>query len=36
MSKNPPMINSKVDIWSIGVIFFELLFGMKPFGHDKS
>lgn len=33
---NPPMINSKVDIWSVGVIFFELLFGQKPFGHDKT
>ena len=46
MSNNPPMINSKVtfflinllqvDIWSVGVIFFEILFGQKPFGHDKS
>lgn len=23
-------------MWSVGVIFFELLFGVKPFGHDKS
>ena len=27
-----PQISSKVDIWSIGVIFFELLYGAKPFG----
>lgn len=31
-----PHITSKVDIWSVGVIFFELIFGQKPFGHDKS
>ena len=23
-------------MWSVGVIFFEILFGQKPFGHDKS
>ncbi len=31
-----PMINNKVDIWSIGVIFYELLYGVKPFGDGMS
>lgn len=26
-------ISSKVDIWAVGVIFFELLYGQKPFGN---
>jgi len=32
----PPKISSKVDIFSIGVIFYELLYGIKPFGHNMS
>jgi tousled-like kinase len=30
----PPKINSKVDVWSAGVIFFELLYAQKPFGNN--
>jgi len=27
-----PRISSKVDVWSIGVIFFQMLYGKRPFG----
>merc|ERR1712113_738010 len=31
-----PKINNKVDVWSTGVIFYELLFNRRPFGHGQS
>ena len=31
-----PKISQKVDIFSVGVIFYELVFGKKPFGHNMS
>mmetsp|Transcript_11709 Transcript_11709/g.10174 ORF Transcript_11709/g.10174 Transcript_11709/m.10174 type:complete len:96 (+) Transcript_11709:412-699(+) len=36
MDGQPPLINNKVDVWSVGVIFFEMLFGVKPFGNNMS
>jgi tousled-like kinase len=29
-----PKISAKVDVWAAGVIFFQMLFGRKPFGND--
>ena len=32
----PPQISSKVDVWSVGIIFFQILYGRRPFGHNMS
>lgn len=29
-------ISNKVDVWSIGVIYFQMLYGKRPFGHGLS
>ncbi|CAF0973801.1 unnamed protein product [Rotaria sordida] len=33
---NPPKISSKVDVWSVGCIFYQCLYGQKPYGSNLS
>lgn len=36
MGSTPPRISSKVDVWALGVIFFQMMFGTRPFGEGQS
>eukprot|EP00043_Microstomoeca_roanoka_P018401 m.196520 g.196520 ORF g.196520 m.196520 type:complete len:730 (-) comp16818_c5_seq5:569-2758(-) len=36
VGSTPPKISSKVDVWSVGIIFFQCLYGEKPFGNNQS
>ncbi len=32
----PTRISNKVDVWSVGVIFYQMLFGRRPFGEGQT
>ena len=34
--KSTPLISNKVDVWSVGIIAYQMLYGKRPFGHEQS
>lgn len=36
VSHMPPKISNKVDVWSVGVIFYQCIYGRRPFGHEQT
>ena len=33
---NAPKISSKVDVWSAGIIFYQMLYGTRPYGEGRT
>jgi serine/threonine protein kinase len=29
-------LGKQVDVWSAGILFYQMLFGRRPFGHDQT
>lgn len=30
------IFSNKVDVWSIGIIYYQMLYGRRPFGHGET